>query len=103
MSYWDVTNPAKPTGVKDPDSILDFPVDFSTWLTQENATYVSHEVLVTGGLVCDSQGVQASGVITPVFSGGTLGKASFTIRLTVNKSGITIKDDFTLYLKIKDK
>jgi len=29
MSFWNTDNPLKPTGIKDPDAILDYPIDFS--------------------------------------------------------------------------
>jgi hypothetical protein len=37
MSFWDEYNPEKPTGIKDPNAVLDYPVDWSLW----------HEVNVT--------------------------------------------------------
>jgi hypothetical protein len=100
MSFWDVSNPAKPKGIKDPNAVLDFPVSFAAWLADVSDTYASHTVTVTGGLVCDSS-TQSAGVITLVLSAGTLGEtASFTIRI-VTAGGRT--DERTFYLSIKDR
>lgn len=97
MSFWDVTNPDRPTGVKDPSAVLDFPVDFSAWL--DGATYLSHTVTTTHNLVCESS-FESAGVITVVLSGGNRGQtASFTVRIT-SSSGT---DDRTLYLRVQDR
>ncbi len=100
MSFWDISNPAKPKGIKDPNAVLDYPISFADWLVDISDTYASHTVTVTGGLVLDSSS-QAVGVITPILSGGTLGEtASFTIRI-VTTGGRT--DDRTFYLKIVER
>lgn len=100
MSFWDVTNPAKPKGIKDPDAVLDYPIDFSAWLADISDTYLNHSVLVTGGLSVVSSS-QALGVITPVLSGGNVGEtATFTVRI-VTVGGRT--DDRTFYLKIQER
>ena len=99
MSFWNVTNPNKPTGIKDPNAVLDYPISFAAWLADIADTYLSHTVEdLTGGLVVDSSS-QASGIITVWLSGGTVGEtASFTVRI-VTTLGRT--DDRTFYLKIK--
>lgn len=100
MSFWNVTNPKKPTGEKDPDAILDYPIDFSTWLGDISDTYLSHLVIVSGSITVDNS-TQAGGIITPWISGGTAGDTcSFTVRIST-VGGRT--DDRTFYLKIKDK
>ena len=100
MSFWDTANPAKPTGIKDPNAVLDYPISFAAWLADIADTYASHTVTVTGGLVVNSSS-QAGGVITPMLSGGTLKTtASFTIRI-VTTGGRT--DDRTFYLKIQER
>lgn len=98
MSFWDTANPAKPTGIKDPNAVLDYPISFAAWLADIADTYASHTITVTGGLVLDSSS-QAAGVITPILSGGTLkATASFTIHI-VTMGGR--EDDRTFYLKIQ--
>jgi hypothetical protein len=94
MSFWSGT---KPKGIKDADAILDYPVDFSDWLTDMADSYASYTITTHGGLVCDSS-IHSLGVITPILSGGKVGTvASFTIRI-VTSGGRT--DDRTLWLKI---
>lgn len=100
MSFWDVSNPDKPTGIKDSGAVLDFPIDFSAWLADVSDTHLSHTVTTTGGLVCDSS-EHSSGVITVWLSDGNVGEtASFTVRI-VTTGGRT--DDRTFYLKIKER
>lgn len=99
-SFWDTSNEAKPTGIKDPNAVLDFPISFAAWLADVADTYASHTVAVTGGLVCDSSS-QAAGVITPILSGGTLkATASFTIHIVTTGGR---RDDRTFYLKIQER
>lgn len=100
MSFWDVTNPAKPKGIKDPNAVLDYPISFASWLSDISDTYASHTVTTTGGLVCDSS-TQAAGVIIPILSGGTVGEtASFTVRIVTTGGRI---DERTFYLKIQER
>ena len=103
MSFWDITDPAKPKGIKDPNAILDYPISFAAWLTDIGDTYASHTILTsagTGGLTCDSSS-QSTGIITPILSGGVVGETAwFTIRI-VTTGGRT--DDRTFYLKIKER
>lgn len=100
MSFWDISNPLKPKGIKDPNAVLDYPVDFSAWLADITDTYDSHTVTCTGGLVCNSSS-ESAGVITPLLSAGTLGEtATFTIRITTTAGRI---DDRTFYLKIQER
>jgi hypothetical protein len=101
MSFWDISNPTKPKGIKDPDALLDYPIDWSSWLADITDTYQSHTVTdLTGGITIDSS-TQSGGVITVWISGGTVGEtASFTVRI-VSAAGRT--DDRTFYLKIKER
>jgi hypothetical protein len=100
MSFWDVTNPKKPKGIKDPDAVLDYPISFADWLADISDTYLSHAVAVTGGLVLDSS-IQSSGIITPTLSAGTVGEtATFTITITTVSGRI---DERTFYLKIQER
>ena len=82
MSFWNVSNAAKPKGVKDPDAVLDYPVDFSEWLADISDTYASHTILVSAGLTLDSSS-ESGGIITPILSGGVVGTTeTFTVRIT---------------------
>lgn len=100
MSYWNEDNPAKPRGIKDPDAVLDYPINFNDWLTAISDTYASHAVTTSGTLVCDSSACIA-GIITVWLSGGTLGETeTFTVRITTAGGRI---DDRTYYLKISER
>ena len=96
-----MSNAVKPTGIKDPDAVLDYPVSFVDWLADISDTYASHSVIIaSGSIVCDSS-TESAGVITPIISGGTVGEtASFTIRITTAAGRI---DDRTFFLKIKER
>ena len=104
MIYWDEFNPLKPTGIKDPQAVLDYPIDFSAWLLDMGATYASHTVSKTGAIVIDSSTV-LNGIVTVIISGGTVGEtASFTIHMTATVSGGGQRvDDRTFYLRILDR
>jgi len=105
MAYWNMANPAKPTGLKDADDKKFFiPVSFQTWLVKNGYTYVSHTVQVTGGLTVDSSTFNQSGAVELILSDGTPGElASFTIRITVSDGTINdITKDQTLYLRIRN-
>ena len=100
MSFWNVSNAAKPKGVKDPDAVLDYPVDFSEWLADISDTYASHTILVSSGLTLDSSS-ESGGIITPVLSGGVVGATeSFTVRITTTAGRV---DDRTFFLKIVER
>ncbi len=100
MSFWNTDNPLKPTGIKDPDAILDYPIDFSGWLLDISDTYLSHEVITSEGITCITSN-EVAGVISPFITGGMLGTTEwFTIRIST-VGGRT--DDRTFYLKIKER
>jgi len=102
--YWDEFNPLKPTGIKDPQAVLDYPIDFSVWLLDMGATYEGHLVTKTGSIVIDSSS-HSNGVVTAIISGGTVGEtASFTIHMTATVSGGGVRvDDRTFYLRILER
>lgn len=103
MAFWNVTNPAKPKGIKDPDATISYPIDISDWLTGEAATYSSHEIITTGGLV-EVSSTHLGGIIDVILSGGDLGvTATFTLRITAARGSSTIVDDRTFYLKIVER
>lgn len=100
MNFWNVQNPAKPKGIKDPNARLDFPISFAKWLADISDTYKSHTVRTTGSIVCDSS-TESNGVITVWISGGTTNEtATFTIQITTTSGRV---DERTFYLSIKDR
>ena len=100
MRFWDTTNPERPTGIKDPGAVLDYPIDFSAWLASAGAVYASHAVTTSDGLTCVSH-EYSSGVITPVISGGALGETeSFTLRIQATDGRC---DDRTFFLVSQER
>lgn len=98
---WDVTNPNRPIAEKDPNAVIDYPIDFSEFLRDLNDSYDSHTVIINGGGIVAGLASQELGVIKQFISGGTVGEvASFTVRM-VTIGGRT--EDKTFYLRIKDK
>jgi len=102
--FWNEFDVIKPICIKDPNAILDYPIDWSVWLSGIDATYSSHLVISTGSIVIDSSS-HLNGVVTVIISGGTVGEtASFTIRMTATVAGGgTRVDDRTFYLEIAER
>lgn len=98
-AYWDVTNPKKPKGIKDPDAVIDIIFDWAVWLADISDAYLSH-TLTPVGITVDSSN-EAAGAIQVFVSDGVVGTpASVTCRITT-VGGRT--DDRTLYLKIEER
>ena len=96
--FWDLTDPRRPKGIKDPAAVLDIPVDWTEWLADVEDTYASHTVSVTGGLVVDSS-TESDGVVTIMLSGGTLhSMATMSCRIVTAAGRI---DKRTFRLKIE--
>jgi len=72
---------------KDPDSILDYMIDWGTWLVDD--IIISSEWDVTGGITIDSN--DFSDTTTTIWvSGGTIGRlSSFTNRIETYGGRIT--------------
>lgn len=104
MTYWKEKpfNPHQtiPEGIKHNKATLNYPIDFSAWLTQLGGTYVSHTITTTGSIKIDSS-THSSGVITVIISGGNVNEqASFTINIVCLVSGTTIKESKKFLLDI---
>lgn len=104
---YDVTNPDKPTIGKDPDAVLDYSENWTTWLlrvtdTIDTAELVlkdpactlsldpAHPAMITDGLI-----------VTAWLIGGRPGvteNATFRIHTVAGRT-----DDRTLYFKVKDR
>jgi len=102
--FWNEFDVIKPIGLKDPNAILDYPIDWNSWLAGISATYSIHAVSKTGSIIIDSDS-HLNGVVTVIISGGTVGEtASFTIRMTATVAGGGIRvDDRTFYLEIVER
>lgn len=88
--------------LKDPDATLDFPFDWTEWLTDIDDTIFLVDIIVdtANGLVLASQS-HTTTTATAWVSGGTVGSYAFvTCRIFTTKGR---KDDRSIYLKIKER
>ena len=103
MNVWDTSNPNRPTALHDGSSTttLDYPIDYSQWLSDIGDIYANHAIVNVSGGITNPTSSQANGIVTVWIAGGTIGAlAQFTVRLTTT-GGRT--DDRTFYLKIIDR
>jgi hypothetical protein len=86
--------------IHDPDAVLDYAVDWASWLP-DGDSITSHNVAVeSGDVVLDSDNL-AGTVVTAWISGGT-GGTEATVRFRVTTAqGRT--DDRTIYLKVRSR
>lgn len=101
-TFWNMSNPNKPKGIKDPNDVVDIPFDWRPWFLDADDQYASHQIITTGGLVLAATDNDA-GVITAFVAGGGLNQlAALTCRVTTNSTPPRIVDR-TVFLKIKDR
>jgi len=90
---------------KDPDEVLDYPIDFSQWLVSPATLNVSAGcgVEVSGtGLIVDSVTVTTTHIIAWL-SGGTLG-SSYVLKYTAVDTNGTVRTGVRRFkMKIKEK
>lgn len=99
-TFWNVSNPEKPKGIKDPQSVIDVSVDWTPVLLDAADQYQMHVVKMTGGLVLVATG-HVEGVTTMFVAGGAIGKtATITVQIRSSSSPARVYER-TLYLKIK--
>ena len=84
---------------KDPDAVLDFAFDWSSWLA-ESETINTYTVTVMSGLTLDSDS-QADGVVTVWLSGGTAGNWYSVACRIVTSAGRT--DERTMRIRVEDR
>ena len=94
-----VTVAGRPTIEKDPNSLLDYTIDFGAWLAPMSDTIASHTATVSGCTLQTSANDSTRVVVW--IAGGTVGTpASATARITTVGGRIT---DSTIYFKIKER
>lgn len=81
----------------DPDATLDWAFDWSAWLA-DGETITSHET-VPDGVTVDSSS-ESAGVVTVWVSGGQLGSARVTCRITTSAGRV---DDRTRMLYVRER
>ena len=84
---------------KDPDAVLDFAFDWSSWLA-ESETINTYTVTVMSGLTLDSDS-QADGVVTVWLSGGTAGNWYTVACRIVTSAGRT--DERTMRIRVEER
>ena len=84
---------------KDPDAVLDFAFDWSSWLA-ESETINTYTVTVMSGLTLYSDS-QADGVVTVWLSGGTAGNWYTVACRIVTSAGRT--DERTMRIRVEDR
>lgn len=87
------------TYTKDPDAVLDWAFDWTSWLA-DNETISSHTVTVPDGLTRDSD-TESSGVVTVWLSGVTAGTEYRVSCLVVTSAGRT--DERTITIRCRDR
>jgi hypothetical protein len=100
--FWDMSNPKKPRGLKDPNSTIDISIDWSDWLADCQDAAVSYTWTLDGGLT--QAGAGTLGNVSTVFvSAGTSGAvANLTCRITT-ASTPPRSEDRTVQLTIEDR
>lgn len=101
---FDITNPAKPKIVKDPDAVLDYSEDWTAWLLDDDDSIVTCELIFLDGstLMKNRDPIISDGkIVTAWLEGGTEGNTEqCTFRITTAASRI---DDRTLYFSMKSR
>ena len=84
---------------KDPDAVLDFKFDWSSWLGGAE-TISSHTITTQTGLTKDSDS-ESAGIVTVWLSGGTAGEAyTVACEITTNESRT---DERTIIIRVQER
>lgn len=101
-AFWDLTDPTRPNGVKDPDSTIDITFDWSPILADMGNDTIANIAFILGGGLTSAGTVPNGALATVLVAGGTKGvEASITCRITTASTPARI-DDRTVYLTIGD-
>lgn len=100
--YWNIQDPKKPYGLKDPDETIDISFDWSDWLGDAQDALLSAVFELGAGL--QNVGFEANGNVATVFiSGGVLpAKLPITCRI-VTASVPARTADRTVFVLIEDR
>lgn len=93
----------KATIVKDPNAVLDYVFDWSTWLDALPDTIASRDVVVEDGACTVVQSVINGKTVVVWLSGGTVNSTCrVRCRITTNSTPARV-DDRTIYVKIRER
>ena len=84
--------------LKDPEAVLDYAFDWSSWLASGET--ISTETLTGSGVTVDSSS-ESDGVVTAWISGGTAGQTATVACKIVTSASRT--DERTIKLKIQER
>jgi hypothetical protein len=100
--YWNLIDPKKPRGAKDPDATIDITFDWSVWLADIGSPNISDVAFTLNGV--DSVGSFSDGIKTTVFvSGGTSGSSALVACKITTATTPPRVDERTIYLDIGDE
>lgn len=85
---------------KDPDAVLDYAVDWSTWLASAE-TISTYAVSANSTLITIATAAQSSGVVTTWLSGGYAG-SDYTVSIKVVTSSCRT-DERSFLVKVKNR
>lgn len=97
---FDLSNPDRPTIVKDPDAALDYAWDWSTWLTAYTDTISTFTITADSPLVVGTTS-ETSGVVTAFISGGTAESVVAAKCRIVTAGGRT--DERSIYFYVRQR
>lgn len=102
--YWDMTNPKKPRGIKDPNATLDFTFDWSEWLSDLGSALIGAIEWLPGGgaQIVANPPADEGKFATVVLAAGTGGEVPLTCRITTDTVPPLVEDR-TVYLTIEDR
>lgn len=100
--FWNLTDPKKPRGVKDPDATIDITFDWADWLADIGSPNISEVTFTITG--ASSQGTYPNGTkATVIVTGGIAGStASVACKIKTATTPSCI-DERTVYLSIEDQ
>lgn len=100
--YWNMSDPKKPRGAKDPDATIDITFDWSNWLDDIGSPTISDVTFTVNGV--NSTGTYSDGINATVFvSGGTNNTAATVACKIVTNTSPPRTDERTVYLDIGDE
>lgn len=89
---------AKYTITKAPKAVLDYPFDWSAWLSSIDDTIIDHLIIVDDGIVCTSS-VLSGNIVVAWISGGTEGTI-YRVTCRITTAGGRV-DERSIFIKVK--
>lgn len=101
--FWNIANPKKPVGVKDPNANIDIAFDWTKFLADITDEVATHAILLTGGLLSLGSYENEPDIVTVFLSGGEVdAAATVTCRITTASTPPRVIDR-TVTLNIEEQ